>query len=73
MWLFERKGELMLQLTDARSIAEIAKEWEGANVIRRESEEEGNITYNGFSRIKRIIRKDEYAPGIVEIVLTKTE
>ncbi|MBR3927750.1 MAG: hypothetical protein IKJ65_01960 [Clostridia bacterium] len=71
MWLLERKDQLIFQIVDERPISEIAADWEGADVIERISEEEGNKTYEGYTRIARIYRKDDIKRGCMEIVLTK--
>lgn len=71
MWLLERKDEVILQLVDERPLSKIAADWEGADVIERISEEEGNKTYTGYSRIARIYRKEDIARGCIEIVLEK--
>lgn len=73
MWLLERKDQVMLQLVDERPLAKIAAQWEGAEVIERKSENEGDKTYTGYTRILRIMRKDDTAPGCVEIVLGKSK
>lgn len=71
MWLLERKDEVILQLVDERPLSEIAADWEGADVIERKSETEGDKTYKGYARLMRIMRKDDTARGCVEIVLGK--
>lgn len=71
IWLLERKDQVILQYVDERPLAKIAARWEGAEVIERISEEEGNKTYTGYTRIMRIMRKDDTARGCVEIVLGK--
>lgn len=71
IWLLERKDQVILQMVDERPISEIAADWEGAEVIERKSENEGDKTYTGYTRIMRIMRKDDTARGCVEIVLGK--
>ena len=71
MWLLERKDQLIFQIVDERPLSEIAADWEGADVIERISEEEGNKTYTGYSRIARIYRKEDIKRGCMEIVLEK--
>lgn len=68
MWLLKRTGELRLQYADNRRFAEIATDWDGAEVIERKSENEGDITYEGFNTISRIIRLPD---GKIEIALVK--
>lgn len=67
-WLVNRTEQLMLEYTDVRHVSEIVADWEGAEVIERKSETEGDITYEGFTSITRIIRKEN---GKVEIALVK--
>lgn len=71
MWLLERKDQVILQLVDERPLSEIAADWEGASVIERKSETEGDKTYKDYTRIMRIMRKDDITRGCVEIVLGK--
>lgn len=71
MWLLERKDQLIFQIVDERPLSEIAADWEGAEVIERKSETEGDKTYTGYTRILRMMRKDDTARGCVEIVLGK--
>ena len=61
-------GELMAQYADNRRFAEIAADWDGAEVIERKSENEGDITYEGYNTISRIIRLPD---GKIEIALVK--
>lgn len=68
MWLLDFTGELMVQYSDKRHFAEIATDWDGAAVIERKSESEGDITYEGFNTISRIIRLPD---GKIEIALVK--
>lgn len=68
MWLLNRKNELRLEYTDERHVSEIVADWEGAEVIERKSENEGDMTFEGFTSITRIIKKDN---GKVEIALVK--
>lgn len=70
MWLVNRTDELMLQYTDTRHVSQIVADWEGAVVMERKSETEGDITYTGFTSIRRIIRKEN---SKVEIAFAKGE
>lgn len=56
----------MLEFEDDRKISEIAEEMEGCGTIRRESEEEGDAVYVGFTRIRSIARTRR---GTVQITL----
>lgn len=71
MWLMEKTGELMMEYDDDRPMAEIAADWECCQVFERTSKEEGDKTYKGFTRIRRIVKDDVYKPGKVEIVFVK--
>lgn len=73
MALLERKNQVILQYVDERPLSEIAADWEGAAVIKRVSENEGNKIYKGYKRIMRIMRKDDTARGCIEIVLGKNK
>lgn len=68
MWLMARQDELVFQYSDNRHFADIVDDWSGADVIVRKSENEGDITYNGYDTISRIIRLPD---GKVEIALVK--
>jgi len=68
MWLVNRAEELLLEYTDVRHVSQIVADWENAEVIERKSETEGNITYEGFTSISRIIKK---ANNKVEIALVR--
>jgi len=70
MWLMGNTGELMFRYSDNRHFSDIVADWSGAAVIERKSENEGDITYNGFTAITRIIR---LPGGKVEIALAKGE
>lgn len=71
MWLIERTGELIMQINDERPLSQIAADWEGIEVMERISEAEGDKIYRGYTRIKRLIRKDDHGANCVEIVFTK--
>lgn len=71
MWLMDITGELMMGYSDDRPMAEIAADWEGVSLLERKSEEEGDLTYEGFTRIRRIVKDDIFRPGKVEIVFVK--
>lgn len=71
MWLVEGSGELMLGLTDDRPISVIASEWEGIPRMERISQEEGDLTYEGYTRIRRIMQGDPFHPGKTELVLVR--
>lgn len=71
MWLFDYTGELMMGYKDDRPMVEIAADWEGVPLFERRSEEEGDINYEGFTRIRRIVKDDIHKPGTVEIVFVK--
>ena len=46
------EGDLMIEYDDARKISEIAADWEGCARITRESAEEGNAVYEGYTEIR---------------------
>lgn len=59
---------LIIQMKDERSIAQIAEEFEGAETIARESENEGNKEWRGYTELLRVAR---VAPGTVTVALVK--
>lgn len=61
-------SDLMIEYEDARKISEIAADWEGCERITRESAEEGNAIYEGYSEIRIISRQRN---GAIQITLKK--
>lgn len=62
------EGDLMLEYDDARKTSEIAADWEGCARITRESAEEGNAVYEGYTEIRIMSRQKN---GTVRITLNK--
>jgi len=60
-------GQVVLQLQDSRRLPEIAAEFDGLEWLKRESENEGNKEYIGFSMLGHISR---HARGVM-IMLDK--
>lgn len=50
-------GDLMIEYEDARPMASIAADWEGCQRITKESDEEGNAEYEGYTCIRSIVRR----------------
>ncbi len=69
--LLARKDQVFAHIVDKRNLSTIAKAWEGADVIEKVSENEGNATYKGYTRLMRIMRRDDVEADCVEIVLGK--
>ena len=61
-------GDLMIEYDDARKISEIAADWEGCARITRESAEEGNAIYEGYTEILIMSRQKN---GAIQITLKK--
>ena len=61
-------GDLMIEYDDARKISEIAADWEGCERITRESAEEGNAVYEGFTEIRIMSRQRN---GAIQITMKK--
>ena len=61
-------GDLMIEYDDARKISEIAADWEGCERITRESAEEGNAIYEGYTDIRIMSRQRN---GAIQITLKK--
>ena len=64
-------GELMLQYHDTRQMASIAKDFDGIDHFHRESETEGDIDFDGYTRIMSIVRVNNGAPDTIRITLSK--
>lgn len=59
-WAYAPVGEdrdLMLEYADARPMAQIVADWEGCERITRQSAEEGDAEYEGYTRIRSIVRR----------------
>ena len=66
------EGDLWIQYKDSRPISEIAKDFDDVDIFHRESETEGDLTFEGYTVIKSIIRPSyRVTPDIVQITLTK--
>lgn len=61
-------GDLMIEYDDTRKISEIAADWEGCERITRESVEEGNAIYEGYTEIRIMSRQRN---GAIQITLKK--
>jgi len=61
-------NELILQMSDTRSLPVIAAEFDGLEWLKRESEQQGNKEFNGFNVLNRIYRLTN---GKVQIALCK--
>lgn len=63
-------GEVILQMSDTRSLSVIAGEFDGLEWLKRESELQGDKEFNGFNVLNRIYRLPN---GKVQIALSKGE
>lgn len=61
-------GMVMVQMADDRRLPEIAAEFDGLAALTRESETQGNKTWEGYTVLQRIAR---VSPGVVLIALAK--
>lgn len=67
-------GSLMLQMEDDRLLSEIAIDFEGIEHFHRESEEEGDIDYDGYTVLKAILRPEyERNKDIVQLTLARPD
>lgn len=63
-------GELMIELTaDARTISEIASDFEGVQTFERPDENEGNMTFTGYTVLESVVRNRN--TGAVLLTLSK--
>ena len=61
-------GEVLLQMKDDRRLPEIAAEFDGLEWLKRESENQGNKSWEGYAVLQMITKLDD---GNVRIVLSK--
>ena len=63
-------GELMIELTaDARPLSQIAADFEGVQAFEREDENEGNMTFEGYTELVSVVR--DRTRGAVLLALRK--
>lgn len=62
-------GNLLLQMQDERPLHLIAVEFDGLEWLKRESDTQGNKTFEGFNRLIGINRNA--ANGAVQLTLSK--
>ena len=74
-WMWGPVGltdDLMLQMSNSRLLSDIAKDFEGVEHFHRESENEGNMDWEGYTELKAIVRPEfERRPDVVQITLAK--
>lgn len=75
-WVMNIMGKetLMINFTDLRSFSDLAFDFEGCDMIYRKSEEEGDLIFEGFTKLVTLNRPDLFMnPDQVEIHLIKEE
>lgn len=74
-WMWGPVGineDLMLQMKDDRELSDIALDFQGVEHFHRESENEGNMDWYGYTVLKSIVRPNyERHPELVQITLCK--
>lgn len=71
IWAYAPVGDdedLMIEVRDDRHMAQIAEDWEGCDRIERCSDTEGDAVYEGYTRIRSIVRR---RGDIVQVTLMK--
>lgn len=67
-------GDMMFQFHDERPLGKIASDFDGIDHIRRESQEEGDMDFDGYTVLRSIQRPFyETDPSAVQITLTKPQ
>ena len=61
-------GTLYMQMMDERALSVIASEFEGLEWLMRESENQGNKLFEGYSNLTMV---KQAAPGVVLLKLTR--
>ena len=72
-WMFytsSDKDSVMLQYRDARSLEAIAHDFDGVEHMVRRSETQGDMTFDGFSRLTAIIR---HSGDVVQLNFSKAK
>ena len=62
------EGSLMLEVRDERPLSEIAADFEGCDRFHRESQDEGDMDFDGYAALTAIAR----VAGAVRVTLGKT-
>ena len=74
-WMWGPVGineDLMLQMNDDRPISDIASDFEGIDHFHRESEDEGNMDFDGYTVLTSILRPNYFRdPDSIQITLSK--
>lgn len=74
-WAFAPVGpyrDLMFQLRDKRPLSEISSDFEGCEHFHRQSEDEGDMDFDGYTVLKSIVRPFyESDPTAVQITLAR--
>ena len=63
-------GLLMLEYADDRALSQIAADFEGCEHFHRESETEGDRDWDGYTRLRSVVRSGH---GKVQIALERSE
>lgn len=61
-------GHVMMQMSDERKLAVIASEFDGLEWLKRESEDQGDKLYEGYSDLVSIVRRN---PDVVLLSFAK--
>lgn len=75
-WMWGPVGpaaELMLQLRDERPLSEIAADFEGCERFLRQSETEGDMTFEGYAALTVLARPAYADPAVVQLTLAIPE
>lgn len=73
-WMYQGPlGELRLQLEDPRRLPDIAADFDGCDRFLRESDEEGNLEFVGYTALTGILRPAGATGDAVQIILEKPE
>lgn len=68
-WVPRDTNRLMIELNDARSIEEIAQDFDRLTTIERESETEGNKVYIGYEKLIGVVCDPD--KGTVQLTMVK--
>ena len=75
-WMYspsQYQDQVILQFRDERPLSRIAPDFEGCESLRRESSNEGNLDYLGYTELIALLRPDPSHPDLVQLTLAKPD
>lgn len=67
------KGTCIIELKDSRTVTEIAKDFDGLEIITKESENEGNAQYIGYDVLVSVQRNIKNGTALLTLERSKAD